>query len=653
MRTVRRLIFGLALLSVPGLAFSQDVDLRPFTSRDAAEMAHFNNLAGPRFYRPYDDGNVSPDGRFAIRVTHRGVFPDGVTEGTLWLFDVDRLLKSIENPDEVPPEPAALARVSAAINGYSVDFASRGNTLMYPKWSGDGQRVFFLGRDGRENRQLFRVDLASQKVATLSPPDRDVFAYSVAGSHIALLVGPGIQDNGAWQVEGPEIDDVVVGTGEALNPLLFPNFKEYASSEPLELEVWQVRRGSAVPVVSVDSSKPLKVFARFGDEDIAVAPDGDEAVVLLEDPSGLAGDRGLTKYLVIDMESGTYRETAFLADADLSWTPFAPVTSDEEPPLRLRVSEDLNQPPVLVATDIATGESREVFDPNPQLRNIELLPVEVIEWKDKNGKTAIGGLLKPAGIDPDRRYPLVIQTHGFIQDRFFRVGYSETANAGRALASRGIVVLQVEEPDPWDELPMDLSKVGLDVYVAAIDNLAAQGLVDPTKVGISGYSATGITAATSIARAPDRFAAAAIVNTDPLTLTGYYSYVDSPLHGEMEEIYVGAPPIGDGLQIWLEKSPSLSTDSIEAAVLVSATDPFHLLSLWDFYAALRYQEKPVELQFIRSGRHNLRKPLHRVAHQDLIVDWFDFWLTGHEDDDPGKAQQYERWRKMRQLGVQK
>ena len=65
-----------------------------------------------------------------------------------------------------------------------------------------------------------------------------------------------------------------------------------------------------------------------------------------------------------------------------------------------------------------------------------------------------------------------LQTHGFFPDRFFRGGYSDTANAGRALASRGIVVLQVEEPypdveNPWRELP----KSGIDAYLAAIDKL--------------------------------------------------------------------------------------------------------------------------------------------------------------------------------------
>lgn len=644
--TARLWISICALLSISSYVGAQTAEQRSFTSRDAVEMAYFGNIARSTFYQPHDDGRVSPDGKSAIQITHRGALPAGETEGTLWLFDVDRILQSIEDSSTAPPEPLALARMSAAINGYSTDFANLGNTLLHPKWSNDGRSVLFLGRDGQENRQLFRVDLTNHRVVTISPPDRDVFAYSVSGAHIVLLAGRGIRGDDFWRIEGPGVDDIVVGTGTALNPLLFPNFREY-SSVPLELEVWGVQDDVAEPVLADGSDNPVKVVARLNDADIDISPDGKQAVAIIESSSDQAGSGDSRAYRVIDLASGAYRDVADLSEAGLSWMPFPPNNQQESSRLLLSVSESLNQPPVLVATDPATGKSRTVFDPNPQLSEIEVSPVEVVEWKDKHDRTVIGGLIKPAGFDAGRRYPLVIQTHGFHQNRFFRVGYSETANAGRALASRDMLVLQVLEPDPWTDTPLDLEKAGLDVYIAAIDELTGRGIVDPTRVGISGYSLTGLTVAASITRAPDRFAAAVIANSDPLTLTGYYSYVDSPLHGLTEELFTGTPPIGDGLQTWLEASPSLSTDSIEAAVLVSATDPFHLLSLWDFYAALRYQKKPVELQFIRSGKHNLVKPLHRIAHQEMIVDWFDFWLNGHEDDDPGKKDQYQRWRRMR------
>lgn len=610
-------------------------------------MAYFGNIFNSSLEQPFDDGTVSPDGRFAIKVTHRGVLPKGVTEGTIWLFDVNDVIKSIEDVNTVPSAPIALTRISAAVNGYSNDFANRGNTVIRPQWSDDGKSVFFLGRDGQENRQLFEIDVDSHRRVALSPPDRDVFAYSVSGPHTALLVGQNIEEDDVWRIEGPGIDDIVVGAGTALNPLLFPNFLEYANVEPLVLEVWTVQGDRAERVREKSSQTPVQVISQFADADIAVSPDGQHAVAVIDNSLVREENFNDDAFRIIDLESGQHRDTTNLDAEKLTWTPFEPGGQADSNRLQLTVFEGPNQPPVLVAKNSETGESRTIFDPNPQLADVEILPVDTLKWEDQHGRKIVGGLIKPANFDAGRKYSLVIQTHGFNQHRFFRVGYSDTANAGRALASRDIVVLQVEEPYAWGDTPINLEKAGLDAYVAAIDELASKGIIDPKKVGISGYSFTGLTVATSITRAPDRFAAAVVANADPLTLTGYYSYLDSPLHGLTEDAIVGAPPIGDGLQVWLDKSPSLSTDSITAAVLVSATDPFHLLSLWDFYAALRYQEKAVELQFIRSGKHNIVKPLHRVAHQELIVDWFDFWLNEHEDDDPSKAELYRRWREMR------
>jgi hypothetical protein len=31
----------------------------------------------------------------------------------------------------------------------------------------------------------------------------------------------------------------------------------------------------------------------------------------------------------------------------------------------------------------------------------------------------------------------------------------------------------------------------------------------------------------------------------------------------------------------------------------------------------------------------------------MTVDWYDFWLNGHDDPDPAKAEQYARWRELR------
>ena len=400
-----------------------------------------------------------------------------------------------------------------------------------------------------------------------------------------------------------------------------------------------------------------------------VALDGDErcGVAIVDSTTGredcIAGWRDEAENLVYALRwsssdrievrykkfSGTaFSKTVFRRNAT-AWTAATAEPPDPAEPLLLVVREDLNQPPVLHALDPHTGRSRDVFDPNLQLAHIDLGSVRIYEWRIPGGEVIQGLLAVPPDFESGKRYPLVIQTHGFDESRFFRSGYSDTSNAGRALTGRGMMVLQVREPQ-WnaDGSWRDAKKVGTNVYLAAIDQLSDDGLIDRSRVGISGYSYSGWLTAASITQAADRFAAAVIANSDPATLTGYYEYVDTPLAKAVVENNVGAQPYGDGLRLWFERSPSFRTHEIIAPVLIQAGDPWHLISLWDVYAALRDQGKPVELQYIRGGEHNIRKPLHVLAHQELIVDWFDFWLNGHEELHSSKEPQYVRWRAMRE-----
>lgn len=322
------------------------------------------------------------------------------------------------------------------------------------------------------------------------------------------------------------------------------------------------------------------------------------------------------------------------------------------PPLDVMIEQSLNQPPVLVAKAHGTHQAYTIFDPNPWLTDVALGTVTLYSWTDVHGRSIEGGLAKPPDFVPGKHYPLVIQTHNFRPRRFFRVGTSETSSAGRALAGRGMLVLQVDEPDDhymgsWEEA----SENGTQVYLAAIDQLVAEGLVDPHRVGITGYSKMGFYVAKAITDAPDRFAAVVVANADPGSLIGYDTYIDYVMPSYAKgaaEFFAGALPYGEGLQHWLERAPGFRTDRIRAPVLISAADPQHLISLWGFYAPLRDQGKPVELQYIRGGQHNIVKPLEKLAHQEMLVDWFDFWLNGHEDPDSTKVEQYTRWHKLRE-----
>lgn len=118
---------------------------------------------------------------------------------------------------------------------------------------------------------------------------------------------------------------------------------------------------------------------------------------------------------------------------------------DASESLSVEIKEDLNTPAALWATDQRAGRSKMIWNPNPQLQKKTLGQTSVFHWKDKTGHEWTGGLVKPPDYVLDKRYPLVIQTHGFFASEFMSDGQYTTAFAARPLAAAGMVVLQVPD----------------------------------------------------------------------------------------------------------------------------------------------------------------------------------------------------------------
>jgi hypothetical protein len=71
---------------------------------------------------------------------------------------------------------------------------------------------------------------------------------------------------------------------------------------------------------------------------------------------------------------------------------------------------------------------------------------------------------------------------------------------------------------------------------------------------------------------------------------------------------------------------------------------------WEMLVRLRRLKRAAEMVVIPDighGSHNVQNPRQALFSQQGAVDWFDFWLNGHEDSVPSKQAQYARWRKLR------
>lgn len=317
----------------------------------------------------------------------------------------------------------------------------------------------------------------------------------------------------------------------------------------------------------------------------------------------------------------------------------------QKPAIHVEIKQALDEPPTAVVRDTRAGTERTVWDPNPQLKEISLGGATVYHWKDATGHQWTGGLYKPAGYEVGRRYPLVIQTHGFSEKEFRPSGVYSTAFAARALAASDMLVLQTPMcrilANP-KEGPCDVAE-----YEGAVRQLDSQGLIDPSRVGIVGFSLTVYHVLEALTTSRVRFAAASI--TDGLNF-GYWQYLEVvDLYGDIFQreanAEIGGRPFGDGLRLWLRRSPDFNMQKVHTPVMVVGMG-IRFLAMWEPYATLRSLGKPVDLLLLNSDEHVLTEPALQLASQGGTVDWFRFWLQGRESASSAEAQQYRRWEEL-------
>lgn len=317
---------------------------------------------------------------------------------------------------------------------------------------------------------------------------------------------------------------------------------------------------------------------------------------------------------------------------------------------RVYIKEDLNNAPELVGDASPASKSIVIWDPNKRLRSLDLGTAAKYEWTDKTGRDSRGVIYFPPDFDKGRRYPVVIQTHGYRDLEFIPSGIYPTAFAARALAAAGIVVLQVGECPLLDTTQEASCNVAL--FDGAVDRLVGEGVADANRIGIIGFSRTCYHVMDALTTSTHYWAAASI--TDGVTF-GYMQYLLSVDWGNGSmireaEATLGSAPFGEGLNAWATRSWEARIEKVITPLQIVAIGRLSaLFDMWEPYAGLRSLNKPVDFVVIQHGSHVLSNPSARLVSQGGTIDWFRFWLQDIEDSDPAKAEQYVRWRELRKL----
>ena len=341
---------------------------------------------------------------------------------------------------------------------------------------------------------------------------------------------------------------------------------------------------------------------------------------------------------------------SYYAKADGAWKKLDKATSEDTKNLpEILAEQSLNDPPKIVARNRSTGEKALLLDLNPQFAQIQLGREEAIKYTIADGSEIQAGLYLPPDFDSSKKYPLVVQTHGFDPNGFWVDGSFTTGFAAQALAAKGMLVLQIPDLHKWDETTEEAPNMS-DVLKRGIDVVEKRGILDRERVGIIGFSRTGLYVHYMLTHEGFHIAAAVVADG---TDAGYSSYIQflgsSPYTADDSEMIIGGLPWGPAISLWVERSPEFLLQKVQAPLLLQAPREASIGFEWAFFQGLRRLGKPVELVYLPGSSHIIQKPWNRMVSQQGDVDWFCFWLKGEEDPDPAKKEEYTRWRELRKL----
>jgi dipeptidyl aminopeptidase/acylaminoacyl peptidase len=177
----------------------------------------------------------------------------------------------------------------------------------------------------------------------------------------------------------------------------------------------------------------------------------------------------------------------------------------------------------------------------------------------------------------------------------------------------------------------------------AVNRLCDAGIIDPSRIGIAGYSHGAEIMAYAISHT--KLFSAAIGDAggrDP-----YFYYMAGKTWQDIFQTWgLGGWPEGRKRKRWDAVSPTLNANRIKTPLLMNAADSEFIADL-ALVTSLQQLGRPVELFIYADELHVKNQPKHRYEIYERNLDWFSFWLKGSLDSSPDKIQQYQRWCEMR------
>ena len=257
---------------------------------------------------------------------------------------------------------------------------------------------------------------------------------------------------------------------------------------------------------------------------------------------------------------------------------------------------------------------------------MQIAPAEDIAFKSKDGTDVRGLLTRPLGYVAGRRYPTLFRLHGgptaqdahsfsFERQIFAAHGYAVVNVNYRGSSGRGAKFSEAIFAD-WGVFEVQ------DVLAAA-DYAVAQGIADPERLGIGGWSYGGVLTDYVIA-SDTRFKAA-------ISGAGSANHISLYGHDQYTFLYdneFGAP--WENVDLWVKYSyPFFKANRIKTPTLfMGGQDDFNvpILGSEQMYQALTTLNVPTQLVVYPGQNHGLTKVAFLRDRIERYLAWYDRYL---------------------------
>lgn len=280
------------------------------------------------------------------------------------------------------------------------------------------------------------------------------------------------------------------------------------------------------------------------------------------------------------------------------------------------------------------GAPRKLTSENAFLTGYQLARRERVDWKSDDGMPVNGVLTYPIGYQPGKKYPLVLDIHGGpVGTSTWDFGTIE-GNICQVLAAHGFLVLQPNyrgsdnEGDAFLQaiVPHVTSGPGRD-NLAGVEAIKQMGIVDESRIGVSGWSGGGLQTGWLVGHAT--YWRAAVAGA------GVYDWWEQAVLADINEQFAadflgGASPwTKDGRAAYAAESPITYAKNVRTPLLIlsdTGDQRVPIAQSYAFYHAIHDRGGTVKfVAFPRAG-HFPSDPVGREAAESQWAGWFLEWM---------------------------